>query len=518
MANMNRDENSTAAVREDAVIAYSEEHCLNLNIFAPLEHLSKANTLIPVMVWIHGGGFVHGSNALPIYDGANFVAHSIRIGRPVILVTINYRLNYLGFMSSAELKQDVNLPQNLAQSRGSVGNWGLLDQKVALEWVRDHVHVFGGNSQDVTAFGESAGAVSISYHLMTPEHHGLFQKTILQSGSSTTMAAGRAEIEGQRYFDHLCRHFDLHGSTSTTDQPLTGPQKLERLRAIDATELVKAGDFGRVGMFTPTIDDVLIRQDPRIQMQDPRSYDQGLQAVMLGDCRDEGRTFVPFLGAKSMKRWDRFFARNCPPDEASRREFEQIYGIPKTDKEARQISSKVISDSVFLYPIHATSVALMKKENPVLDMVRFHFDRPLKLLEDMGIFIGAHHAIEIPFVFGSDAALALFKDPAEKELSRRMMEIWILFAWGETSRQFGLTRSYQNNSGAGFMNGLLPSDIGAKGRGEALVFTEQATVERGLCERLDDRTLTFWKKHERWVSEKRAKQYAAKVTKGEPKL
>lgn len=382
---------------------------------------------------------------------------------------------------------------------------------------------FGGNFQDVTAFGESAGAVSISYHLLTPEHHGLFHKAILQSGAATTMTAGRAETEGQRYFDHLCQYFGLHGSSSTpsaTDQPLTGTQKLERLKAIDATELVKAGDFGRVGMFTPTIDDVLIRQDPRIQLHDPRAYDQGLQAVMLGDCRDEGRTFVPFLGAKSMKRWDRFFARNCPPDEASRREFEQIYGIPKTDKEARQISSKVISDSVFLYPTHAASVALMKKENPALDLVRFHFDRPLKLLQDMGIFIGAHHAIEIPFVFGSDAALALFKDPAEKELSRRMMEIWILFAWGETSRQYGLARHSRANSstGAGFMNGLLPSDIGAKGRGEALVFSEQATVERGLCERLDDRTLAFWRKHERWVTERRAKQYAVKMKKGEPKL
>ncbi|GJJ78587.1 hypothetical protein EMPS_10946 [Entomortierella parvispora] len=515
MAAMNRDDNNAGATQE--VITYSEEHCLNLNIFAPLDHLSKANALIPVMVWIHGGGFVHGSNALPLYDGSNFVAHSIRIGRPVILVTINYRLNYLGFMSSAELKHDATLPQNLARSRGSVGNWGLMDQKMALEWVRDHIDVFGGSSQDVTAFGESAGAVSISYHLLIPENHGLFQKVILQSGAATTMAAGRAEIEGQRYFDHLCRHFGLQ---SAADQPLTGAEKLELLRAIDATELVKAGDFGRVGMFTPTIDDILIHQDPRIQLHDPRAYDQGIEAVMLGDCRDEGRTFVPFLGAKSMKRWDKFFARNCPPDEVSRREFEQIYGIPKTDKEARQISSRVISDSVFLYPTHATSLALMKKESPALDLVRFHFDRPLKLMEDMGIFIGAHHAIEIPFVFGSDAALALFKDPAEKELSRRMMEIWILFAWGETNRQYGLTRCHRDNSstGVGFMSGLLPSDIGVKGRGEALVFSEQATVERGLCERLDDRTLAFWRKHERWVSEKRERQYSGKVKKGGPKM
>ncbi|KAG0056486.1 hypothetical protein BGZ83_004744 [Gryganskiella cystojenkinii] len=512
MAQLNRDNhNGATAQGEEQVVTYSEEHCLNLN--API--------LIPVMVWIHGGGFVHGSNALPVYDGSNFVAHSIRIGRPVILVTINYRLNYLGFMSSAELKQDATLPQNLARTRGgSVGNWGLMDQKMALEWVRDHIHVFGGNSQDVTAFGESAGAVSIGYHLMVPDHHGLFQRAIMQSGAATTMAAGRAETEGQRYFDHLCKHFGLLASNG--EPSLTGSQKLDRLRALEATELVRAGDFGRVGMFTPTIDDIILKHDARIQLHDPRAYDQGLKTIMLGDCRDEGQTFVPFLGAKSLKRWDKFFARNCPPDEVSRQEFEQIYGIPKTDQEARLISSRVISDSVFFYPVHATSVAVSKKENPKMapvDLVRFHFDRPLKLLEDMGIKIGAHHGAEIPFVFGSDAALALFKDPAERELSRRMMEIWILFAWGECSRQYGLGRHENNGASTiGSMNGLLPSDIGAKGRGEALVFSEQGTVERGLCERLDDRILSYWKRHERWVAEKRMKQYAAKIKKGQPKM
>ncbi|KAF9926901.1 hypothetical protein FBU30_003622 [Linnemannia zychae] len=499
--------NSNGADEDDEVEyskVYNEEHCLNLNIFAPIDRLNNEyKPLIPVMVWIHGGGFKDGSNGMSLYDATNLVAHSVKkVGRPVIVVTINYRLNYFGFLSSAELVQDVQSDKRLSDNNTekSVGNWGLLDQKIALEWVRDHIEAFGGNPKDVTVFGESAGAASIGYHLAIPAHFGLFQKAILQSGAATTMTAGRPEMEGQRYFNHLCQHFNLN------EAGLTGAQKLEQLKKIPAKELVKAANNGKVGMFIPTIDNVLIRDDPRGWFNNVARFDPNLKAVMLGDCRDEGIMFVPTLGAKNMKRWPRFFARNCPPGQE--KEFEAIYGIPKTDEEASEISAVALSDSVFLYPIHETSRALLASM-PQLEMTRFHFDRPLQIVEDMELGLGAHHAAELPFVFGSDSYQELFSD-AEKELCLKLMEVWILFAWGETSRQHGLKHG---------LNSLAPSDVGVGGqRKEAIVFTEECTVEKKLVERLDARTLSFWRNHELWQKTKREEQYKKRMNQNQAKL
>ncbi|KAG0309286.1 hypothetical protein BGZ98_003888 [Dissophora globulifera] len=530
LANLTNDPTTAAAL---ASIQYSEKDCLNMNIYAPLEHLSKAQTLIPVMVWIHGGGFLSGSNALPKYDGTNFVARSIQLGRPVILVSINYRLNYLGMMSSPELVQDVR-SATTGDSSGSVGNWGLLDQKMALEWVREHIHVFGGNASDVTAFGESAGATSIAYHMTILEHHGLFQRAILQSGVTTTMAAGRAEAEGQRYFDQLCRyHFKLELESG---QILSGDEKLARLKAIPATELVKAGDKGRIGMFVPTIDDVLIHDDVRVTVNDPARYDPGLRAVMIGDCRDEGVVFVPTIGAKTIKQWDKFRSRYCPPGKDALQEFDAIYGgPPKTDTDARRISADVLRDAVFVYPNHATSVALMRVRdlgNTItddrgvdnLELVRFHFDRPLKMLGDMGFqSLGAYHGSELLFVFGSDSS-QLMMTADERALSQKMMDLWILFAWGESSRQYGLRQGLRS---------VLPRDTPATaGRGsegsmrlgeggfwhEAVVFTSDCTVERGLTERMDQRKIDFWCKYEQSVWKRRADQHAARVKQAQTKL
>ncbi|KAI1320278.1 hypothetical protein EDD11_001493 [Mortierella claussenii] len=487
---------------------YNEEHCLNLNIYAPQDCVSQQpssaaskKSLIPVMVWIHGGGFKDGSNAMDLYDASNFVAHSIQsLGRPVIIVTINYRLNYFGFLSSAELVQDIETDKKLSASNSSdtygmeksVGNWGLLDQRIALEWVRDHIDVFGGNPKDITVFGESAGAASIAYHMSIPAHHGLFQRAILQSGAATTMTAGRPTLEGQSKFNQLCKHFDLLNSD------ITPAQRIARLRQIPAKELVKAGDHGKTGMFIPTIDNILIQSDPREWTHDPARYDPGLKSVMLGDCRDEGRMFVPDLGAKSLKHWPRFKARHCPPGEE--KEFDIIYGEPKTDAETATISALVLSDVTFLYPIHATSLALSRSsrrkqdQEATLEIMRYHFDRPLQVVEEMGLGLGAHHGVELPFLFGADLYQSLFTEE-EKALSRKMMDLWILFAWGEAGGELGLKHGESS---------LLPADVGTQKK-EAVVFTEECTVERTLVERLDARTLAFWRRSEAWVKGKREK-------------
>lgn len=133
------------------------EECLNLNIWTP----DIAETGLPVFVWIHGGAFVNGSNAVPIYDGSAFARDGI------VAVVINYRLGADGF----------------ARIEGAPANRGLLDQIAALEWVRDNIGAFGGDPGKVTVAGESAGAMSIGTLLSMPRAEGLFCRAILQSGA-----------------------------------------------------------------------------------------------------------------------------------------------------------------------------------------------------------------------------------------------------------------------------------------------------------------------------------------------
>lgn len=140
------------------------EDCLYLNIYAPAN--ANARSKLPVMVWIHGGAFIFGSGAT--YDGTQFAKQD------VIVVTVNYRLGRAGWFAH---------PAITAESKQALlGNYGLMDQIAALEWVQDNIGAFGGDKKNVTAFGESAGAISINYLMLAPQARGLFHKAVSQSG------------------------------------------------------------------------------------------------------------------------------------------------------------------------------------------------------------------------------------------------------------------------------------------------------------------------------------------------
>ena len=139
----------------------SSEDCLYLNVYTPLE-----GKKLPVMVWIHGGGFVNGAGS--IYDGATMA----REGH-VVVVTINYRLAALGFLATPGLAAE--------NPSGASGNYGIMDQQQALQWVKTNIAEFGGNPDNVTIFGGSAGAISVCTHMVSPTSAGLFHKAVLQS-------------------------------------------------------------------------------------------------------------------------------------------------------------------------------------------------------------------------------------------------------------------------------------------------------------------------------------------------
>lgn len=149
----------------DAEVESTSEDCLTLNLWVP-QH--KHGAKLPVMVWIHGGGLSNGSGSIPQYAGDRLAR------RGVIVVTFNYRLGVLGFLSHPELSRE--------DPNGASGNYGLLDQIAALEWVKHNIGAFGGDPQKVTVFGQSSGAFSLSALVVSPKAKGLFQRVIAQSG------------------------------------------------------------------------------------------------------------------------------------------------------------------------------------------------------------------------------------------------------------------------------------------------------------------------------------------------
>ena len=140
-----------------------DEDCLFLNVWAPRETTEP----LPVMFWIHGGGYTSGSGSSALYDGTQFAADGS------VVVTINYRLNVFGFLAHPALSAE--------SAHGASGNYGLMDMVAALEWVRDNIATFGGDPNRVTIFGESAGAGAVMSVMLMPQSEDLFHRAIAES-------------------------------------------------------------------------------------------------------------------------------------------------------------------------------------------------------------------------------------------------------------------------------------------------------------------------------------------------
>ncbi|KAF9361654.1 hypothetical protein BGX26_000606 [Mortierella sp. AD094] len=186
---------------------FSERDCLNLNVFAPrlAEH-------VPVICYIHGG-ISSGGNALPKNDATNIVKKSIARAMPVVVVTVNYRL-----LPSAGLLESPDCKSENGKTGESV-DWGLYDQKIALEWVKKHIHNFGGNPNEITLMGHSSGASSAGYHLLNAQHEGLVKRAIMHSESrrhendeedSTVSGTVPAECDSRRWKPQDQRSLSMH--------------------------------------------------------------------------------------------------------------------------------------------------------------------------------------------------------------------------------------------------------------------------------------------------------------------
>lgn len=230
-----------------------------VNVFAP----DTPSKNLPVMVWIHGGAFYLGAGSEPLYDGSKLAAQG-----EVIVVTLNYRLGPFGFLHLSSFNEAYS------------DNLGLLDQAAALKWVRENISAFGGDPDNVTVFGESAGGMSIAALLAMPAAKGLFQKAIMESGASRTMTKEQA------------------ASTSAAFLQVLGINEgqLDKLHTVSAEDLLKAADQLRIAekenifqlFFQPALDPKTLPEEPEKAIAEGAA--SGIP-LLIGTTRDEGYLF-----------------------------------------------------------------------------------------------------------------------------------------------------------------------------------------------------------------------------------
>ncbi|KAI0710399.1 carotenoid ester lipase precursor [Cerioporus squamosus] len=252
--------------------ALPSEDCLNLNVWVPIG--TESTSRLPVVVWIYGGAFLLGSTQS--YDGSIIVQRSMQLGEPVVYVSMNYRVSAFGFLASAEVKD------------AGVGNIGLEDQRAALKWVQKYITAFGGDPTRVTIWGESAGAISVSLHMLTnggnPE--GLFHGAFMQSGAPIPVGD---ITHGQAEFDAL---------VANTECDLAA-DKLDCLRHIPYAVLKTAVDKSPgVISYQSLRLSYLPRRDGRFLVDAPQKLvlNGSVSRIpfVTGSCDDEGTIFSLF--------------------------------------------------------------------------------------------------------------------------------------------------------------------------------------------------------------------------------
>ena len=208
--------------RRGETYTYSED-CLFLNIFTP--ETAKAGDKLPVLIYIHGGGFTGGCGHEKHFDGPVWPAKGI------IGVTLNYRLGPMGFVCLPELKEEA----------GVTGNYGLYDQLTAIQWVKDNIAAFGGDPENMTIMGQSAGAMSVQQHCLSPMSRGLFQKAVMSSGGGVNKMLSAAPAE--KHYDFWRKAMENAGCANLEQFRGLSPEKLFDAWNRTKKELRNPGSF-----------------------------------------------------------------------------------------------------------------------------------------------------------------------------------------------------------------------------------------------------------------------------------
>jgi para-nitrobenzyl esterase len=379
-----------------------DEDCLFLNIWTS----GLDNTHRPVMVWIHGGAFNIGSGSQPTYEGSNLAARG-----NVVVVTINYRLGELGFMRLKEVTGG-KIP--------STGNEGLLDQIAALAWVRDNIAAFGGDPDNVTIFGESAGGMSIGCLLAMPAARGLFHKAILESSvGSMAKPLNEAIMVAEQFLETL----GINGGDSEALRSLT----VEHILAIDMklrATMAGPGEALRLTVTEPVVDNEIIPEVPTKAVKQGSSKDIPL---LIGTCLEEWKLFDMMQPdpekldkAEMVKRLEFIIpAEHVPTVVEAYRQAREKRGVAT---EPADLLSAIQTDLTFRMPA-IKLVEAQRNNNQLVYNYLFTWKSPI-----LGGVLGACHALDIGFVFGTFDDTFCGTGPDAKKLSRCIQDAWIAFA------------------------------------------------------------------------------------------
>jgi para-nitrobenzyl esterase len=264
------------------------EDCLYLNVWTPAKEADR----LPVMVWIYGGSFNIGSGSEPWYDGTNLAR------KGVIVVTLNYRLDIFGFLAHSELTAETN--------HHASGNYGLLDQIAALAWVKRNIAAFGGDPNQVTLFGESAGSLSVSALMASPLGRGLFQRAIGQSGAMlypekspfARAPLPLAEQAGMKFADMVSAHsiaelreksadalLDVLANNPDVPRICRGPIIDGHVLPVDAAVIFANGQQSDVPLLAGSNSDEGTLFTGRVKQATPETYTEELRKL-FGDAAD----------------------------------------------------------------------------------------------------------------------------------------------------------------------------------------------------------------------------------------
>jgi para-nitrobenzyl esterase len=374
-------------VFEDMIFQDSEgsEDCLFLNVYTP----AKAKSKLPVMFWIHGGGYSGGASSEPRHNG-DFMPT-----KDVVLVTINYRLGVFGFLATADMAKEAN---------GVAGNYGLQDMVAALRWVKANIAEFGGDPGNVTIFGESAGSFAVSTLMASPMAHGLFHKAIGESG---------AAFGGALAYDSLPIREKADGAWVDG----LGVKSLAELRALPTEKILDAVKSKGTAGFPPDIDGKLLTEPVEA------TYAAGRQAhvpLLAGWNKDEGSFFA--MRGMTVEQW-KGMAGGLFKERAA--EFLTLYP-GATDAQALRSAIDYGSDSFIAFSTWKWIEAHRKTgDSPIY---RYHLElAALPSKYHPGTF--AFHSDDIEYIFGTlDTRPGATIRPEDRKLSEQMMCYWTNFA------------------------------------------------------------------------------------------
>lgn len=385
-----------------------QEDCLYLNVYVPHDIVNSREGRLPVMVWIPGGGFLAGSG--DEYDPTYLVESG------VVFVSFNYRVGILGFFSHPTINGEGH----------SRGNYGIMDQQMALRWVQENIAQFGGDPNNVTIFGESAGAVSVSMHLISPASKGLFAKAIMQSSFGLFSSPTLEQNED--------RGVEFAAATGCDRLNVAGLRALPVERLLRANDRVAdlpcgvfGGYFGRYVM-GPMVDGDII----------PKGVDEAFRAdeippvpLLTGVTSDEMTFFVGLMELEAgypidAGNYELALFNNYGDASAELARRYPLRNYPS----ASNAFSAVMSDASFACPVRRSAAVAAANGHPVYAYEFGVADAP-SYLPSISFPYRAYHTCELPFLFkgfhgASGPPVAL--TPEQEELSRAVVSYWASFA------------------------------------------------------------------------------------------